>query len=65
VSQAAEGGAARQKAQDHVDKMEAEGRKHRTNPDEAVPDPKPQRNFTEPESKIMKTSNKAPLRRIQ
>jgi hypothetical protein len=45
--------------------MEAKGRKHRTNPDEAVPDPKPQRNFTEPESKIMKTSNKAPLRRIQ
>jgi hypothetical protein len=50
--------AARQKAQDHVDKMEAEGRKHRTNPDEAVPDPKAQRNFTDPESKIMKTSNK-------
>jgi hypothetical protein len=50
--------AARQKAQDHADKMEAEGRKHRTNPDEAVPDPKAQRNFTDPESKIMKTSNK-------
>lgn len=50
--------AARQKAQDHVDKMEAEGRKHRTNPDEAVPEPKAQRNFTDPESKIMKTSNK-------
>ena len=50
--------AARQKAQDHVDKMEAEGRNHRTNPDEAVPDPKAQRNFTDPESKIMKTSNK-------
>jgi transposase len=50
--------AARQKAQDHVDKMEAEGRKHRTNPEEAVPDPKAQRNFTDPESKIMKTSNK-------
>ncbi|MFT5092339.1 MAG: hypothetical protein ACI93T_001158 [Porticoccaceae bacterium] len=50
--------AARQKAQDHVDRMEAEGRKHRTNPDEAVPDPKAQRNFTDPESKIMKTSNK-------
>ena len=50
--------AARQKAQDHVDKMEAEGRHHRTNPDEAVPDPKAQRNFTDPESKIMKTSNK-------
>ena len=50
--------AARQKAQDHVEKMEAEGRKHRTNPDEAVPKPKDQRNFTDPESKIMKTSNK-------
>jgi len=50
--------AARQKAQDHVDKMEAEGRNHRTNPAEAVPDPKAQRNFTDPESKIMKTSNK-------
>ena len=50
--------AARQKAQDHVDKMEAEGRNHRTIPDEAVPDPKAQRNFTDPESKIMKTSNK-------
>lgn len=50
--------AARQKAQEHVDKMEAEGSNHRTNPDEAVPDPKAQRNFTDPESKIMKTSNK-------
>jgi hypothetical protein len=50
--------AARQKAQDHVDQMEAAGRQHRTNPDEAVPDPKAQRNFTDPESKIMKTSNK-------
>jgi len=50
--------AAKKKAQDHVDKMEAEGRNHRTNPDEAVPDPKAQRNFTDPESKIMKTSNK-------
>jgi hypothetical protein len=28
--------AARQKAQDHVDAMEAEGRDHRTNPEEAV-----------------------------
>ena len=50
--------AARQNAQDHVEKMETEGRKHRTNPDEAVPDPKAHRNFTDPESKIMKTSNK-------
>lgn len=50
--------AVRQKAQDHVDQMEAEGRKHRTNPDNIVPDPKAQRNFTDPESKIMPTSNK-------
>lgn len=50
--------AARQKAQDHVDQMEAEGRDHRTDPNEAVPKPKDQRNFTDPESKIMKTSNK-------
>jgi transposase len=50
--------AARQQAQEHVDSMEAEGRNHRTNPDEAVPAPKAQRNFTDPESKIMKTSNK-------
>ena len=50
--------AARQQAQDHVDKLEAEVREHRTKPDEAVPKPKDQRNFTDPESKIMKTSNK-------
>ena len=50
--------AARAKAKAHVDKMEAAGRNHRTNPDEAVPKPKDQRNFTDPESKIMKTSNK-------
>jgi transposase len=50
--------AARQKATDHVDKMESAGRNHRTNPEEAVPAPKAQRNFTDPESKIMKTSNK-------
>lgn len=49
---------AKKKSHAHVDRMEAEGRKHRTNPDEAVPDPKAQRNFTDPESKIMKTSNK-------
>jgi len=50
--------AARKKSEDHVAKMEAEGRKHRTNPDDAVPNDKDQRNFTDPESKIMKTSNK-------
>lgn len=49
---------ARQKAADHAAKLEAEGRKPRKDPDEAVPDPKDQRNFTDPESKIMKTSNK-------
>ena len=38
--------------------MEAEGRDHRTNPEDAVPKPKDQRNLTDPESKIMKTSNK-------
>ena len=50
--------AATQKAEDHVAKMEAEGRNHRTDPEKAVPDDKAQRNFTDPESKIMKTSNK-------
>jgi transposase len=50
--------AARQKAKDHVAKMEVEGRHHRTTPEDAVPHDKDQRNFTDPESKIMKTSNK-------
>lgn len=50
--------AAKQKAEDHVAKMEAEGRNHRTDPEQAVPEEKAQRNFTDPESKIMKTSNK-------
>lgn len=49
---------ARQKAADHAAKLEANGRKPRKNPDEAVPKPKDQRNFTDPESKIMKTSNR-------
>jgi transposase len=49
---------ARQKAADHAAKLKADGRKPRKNPDEAVPQPKDQRNFTDPESKIMKTSNK-------
>ena len=49
---------AREKAAAHVAQMESEGRKHRTDPDKAVPDAKDQRNFTDPESKIMKTSNK-------
>lgn len=49
---------ARQKAADHAAKLGAEGRTPRNDPDEAVPKPKDQRNFTDPESKIMKTSNK-------
>lgn len=49
---------ARQKAAAHAAKLEAEGRTPRNDPDEAVPQPKDQRNFTDPESKIMKTSNK-------
>lgn len=49
---------ARQKAADHAAKLEAEGRTPRKDPDAAVPKPKDQRNFTDPESKIMKTSNK-------
>ena len=49
---------ARQKAADHAARLEAEGRTPRKDPDAAVPQPKDQRNFTDPESKIMKTSNK-------
>lgn len=49
---------ARDKAARHVEQMESEGRNHRTDPDAAVPKPKDQRNFTDPDSKIMKTSNK-------
>ena len=49
---------ARQKAVAHAEKLEAEGRKPRKNPADAVPQPKDQRNFTDPESKIMKTSNR-------
>jgi transposase len=49
---------ARQKAAAHVAQLEAEGRTPRNDPNAAVPQPKDQRNFTDPESKIMKTSNK-------
>jgi transposase len=49
---------ARQKAAEHAAQLESAGRTPRVNPDEAVPKPKDQRNFTDPESKIMKTSNK-------
>ena len=38
--------------------MQAAGREHRTDPDEAKPKAKDQRNFADPQSKIMKTSNK-------
>lgn len=49
---------ARRKAADHAAQLEAEGRTARNDPDEATPKPKDQRNFTDPQSKIMKTSNK-------
>jgi hypothetical protein len=49
---------ARQKAAERAAKLEAEGRTPRNDPGAAVPKPKDQRNFTDPESKIMKTSNK-------
>jgi hypothetical protein len=49
---------ARRKAADHAAQLEAAGRTPRNDPDAAVPKPKDQRNFTDPESKIMKTSNK-------
>ncbi|MBI1313501.1 IS1182 family transposase [bacterium] len=49
---------ARQKARQHVEQMKAEGRQPRTDPDKVVPQPTDQRNFTDPESKIMKVSNK-------
>jgi transposase len=49
---------ARQKAAAHAAELKARGGKPRKNPEEAVPKPKDQRNFTDPESKIMKTSNK-------
>ena len=49
--------AARQQARDHVEPRAAAGRHPRTHPDDAVPDPKAPRNFTDPESKILRTSN--------
>lgn len=50
--------AARQKARDHAAQLEAAGKTPRKDPEAAVPDPKAQRNFTDPDSRIMKTSNK-------
>lgn len=49
---------ARQKAREQAAQQEAAGKTPRQDPEEAVPDPKSQRNFTDPDSKIMKTSNK-------
>lgn len=49
---------ARQKAAAHVAQLQAAGGTPRKHADEAVPQPKDQRNFTDPESKIMPTSNK-------
>ena len=49
---------AREKARAHAAKLEAEGKTPRKDPEEAVSKDKDQRNFTDPESKIMKTSNK-------
>jgi len=48
---------ARRKALVHAAKLESAGRTPREDPADAVPKPKDQRNFTDPESKIMKTSN--------
>lgn len=48
---------ARENAATHVEQMESEGRNHRTDPEAAVPESKVQGNFTDPDSKIMKTSN--------
>lgn len=49
---------ARDKAREHAAELEAAGKTSRKDPEAAVPDPKAQRNFTDPESKIMKVSNK-------
>lgn len=49
---------ARQKAAESAEQLRAKGGTPRKDPEEAVPQPKAQRNFTDPESKIMKTSNK-------
>lgn len=49
---------ARQVAQERADALVAAGKVPDFAVSEALPDPKAQRNFTDPESKIMKTSNK-------
>ena len=47
-----------QAAQERADALVAEGKVPDFDPSEALPEAKAQRNFTDPESKIMKTSNK-------
>lgn len=49
---------ARQKARDKAAQLEAEGKTPRQDPEQAVLEEKAQRNFTDPDSKIMKVSNK-------
>lgn len=49
---------AKAKARAHKAKLEAEGKTSKKDPEQAIPKGKAQRNFTDPESKIMKTSNK-------
>jgi len=49
---------ARQRAREQQAALIAEGKTPRNDPEAAVPEAKAQRNFTDPESKIMKTSNK-------
>ncbi len=49
---------ARIKAQAEADELQAKGQTPNFDPAAAKPDPKSQRNFTDPESKIMKTSSK-------
>jgi transposase len=49
---------ARERARAHAAELEAAGKVPRKDPEEAVPDGKAQRNFTDPDSRIMKTSNK-------
>ena len=52
-------GRARQEAAEEAARREAEGKSPpKAAPAEAVPDPKAQINFTDPESRIMKVSNK-------
>lgn len=49
---------ARQQARNKAAQLEAEGKTLRQDPEQAVPEETAQRNFTDPDSKIMKVSNK-------